>query len=210
MTTPATRERQSFADSLAAAGPDVPTLCAGWTARDLAAHIVIRDRRPDAMPGIVFPQFSGYTQKVQDHAATGDWDELIAEVREGPPVWSPMRIDLVDRAANSVEFFVHHEDVLRAQPGWSARQLDDELVRDLHGALRRVARLFARKAPAGIVLRPDGHADILANARQPGVIVTGPVPELVLWIYGRQPHALVEYDGPDDQVEALRTARFGI
>jgi hypothetical protein len=42
------------------------------------------------------------------------------------------------------------------------------------------------------------------------VTVRGPVGELVLWIFGRQAHALVEYDGPDDAVEALRTASFGI
>ena len=51
MATPATMERRRFADELLAVGPDAPTLCTGWAARDLAAHVVLRDRRPDAMPG---------------------------------------------------------------------------------------------------------------------------------------------------------------
>jgi uncharacterized protein (TIGR03083 family) len=40
----AKRERVLFADLLARVGPDEPTLCAGWTTRDLAAHIVVRER----------------------------------------------------------------------------------------------------------------------------------------------------------------------
>jgi len=210
MTTPARRERQVFAETLLAAGPDAPTLCDGWTTRDLAAHIIARDRRPDSVPGIAIKALSGHTKRIQDEIAAGDWSRLVSDVRDGPRAWSPTRVDIVERAVNTAEFFVHHEDVLRAQPGWQPRDLDAELVRDLHGALRRSARLLARKSPAGIVLRPDGHPDILANARQPAVVVSGPVPELLLWIFGRQAHARVEYEGPDDLVAAVRTASFGI
>ena len=42
------QERQALCDDLQAAGPDAPTLCVGWTARDLAAHLVLRERRLDA------------------------------------------------------------------------------------------------------------------------------------------------------------------
>ena len=210
MTTPARRERQVFAETLLAAGPDAPTLCDGWTTRDLAAHIIARDRRPDSVPGIAIKALSGHTKRIQDEIAAGDWSRLVSDVRDGPRAWSPTRVDIVERAVNTAEFFVHHEDVLRAQPGWQPRDLDADLVRDLHGALRRSARLLARKSPAGIVLRPDGHPDILANARQPAVVVSGPVPELLLWIFGRQANARVEYEGPDDLVAAVRTASFGI
>ena len=52
MTTPATLERRRFADALLEVGPDAPTLCDGWSTRDLAAHVVLRDRRPDAAGGL--------------------------------------------------------------------------------------------------------------------------------------------------------------
>ena len=38
----------------------------------------------------------------------------------------------------------------------------------------------------------------------------GPVGELTLFVYGRQAHALVEFDGPPDAVASVRTASFGI
>lgn len=211
MSTPATDERRRFADELLAVGPDAPTLCEGWTARDLAAHVVLRDSRPDAAAGLLVGPLAGYTEKVQAGIAHRDWASLVDRVRTGPPVWSPMRIGAIDRIANTAEFFVHHEDVRRVQPEWTARALDDDLVDDLETSLRRSAKMLARKAPAGVTLEPDGgRAAVVAHDESPMVTVRGPVGELVLWMFGRQAHALVEYDGPDDAVEALRTASFGI
>lgn len=211
MTTPATLERRRFADELLAVGPDAPTLCEGWTARDLAAHVVLRDRRPDAAGGLLVSALSGYTEKVQEKIADDDFGGIVDRIRSGPPRWSPTRVDKVDRLMNTTEFFVHLEDVRRAQPDWSVRELDDDLVDDLDAALRRSAKMFARKAPAGLTLEPDGgRAHVVARDAEPMVTVRGPVGELVLWMYGRQAHARVEYDGPDDAVEALRTASFGI
>ncbi len=51
MSTFAKRERLLLADLLETAGPDAPTLCEGWRTRDLAAHVVVRERRPDAAGG---------------------------------------------------------------------------------------------------------------------------------------------------------------
>lgn len=210
MVTPATSERRRFADELIAVGPEAPTLCTGWSARDLAAHIVLRDRRPDAAAGVVVPALSGYTERVQRRIASRAWEDLVADVRDGAPV-SPTRIGAVDRLVNTAEFYVHLEDVRRAQPGWEPRDLPGDLVDDLHGVLQRAAKLFARKAPAGITLQPtDRRGTIVAKDASPMVTVSGPVGELVLWLYGRQAHARVGYVGPDDAVDAVRSASFGI
>ena len=88
MVTPATLERRRFADELITVGPDSPTLCGGWTTRDLAAHIVLRDRRPDAMPGVLVKAMAGYTDKVQHRIATREWADIVADVRDGAPLWS--------------------------------------------------------------------------------------------------------------------------
>ncbi|MFM7872077.1 MAG: maleylpyruvate isomerase N-terminal domain-containing protein, partial [Actinomycetota bacterium] len=53
MSNPARTERDLICDLFTNFGPDAPTLCAGWTTRDLAAHIAVRERRPDAAAGIL-------------------------------------------------------------------------------------------------------------------------------------------------------------
>ncbi len=47
-------ERAALADLMLEVGPDSPTLCGDWTTRDLAAHLVLRERRPEAA-GLVVP-----------------------------------------------------------------------------------------------------------------------------------------------------------
>lgn len=208
---PARAERQRFADTLAQAGPDAPTLCDPWTTRDLAAHIVIRERRPDAAVGILAKPAAGHTDKVQRKRAAGTpWDALVELVRSGPPVWSPTRLDAIDVRANAVEFFVHHEDVLRAAEGWSPRELDPELVEAIW-VKGSSAKLLVRKSPVGIVLEPtDGHDAVVAKKGPDTVTVKGPVGELVLWSFGRQAQALVHYEGPEAAVESVRDAEFGV
>jgi uncharacterized protein (TIGR03085 family) len=211
MTTAAGAERARLTALFDEVGPDAPTLCEGWQTRDLAAHLVIRERRPDAAAGVLVPAFSGYTDKVQNGVAAGPWASLVDRVRRGPPVWSPTRLDPVERAVNTVEFFVHHEDVRRAVDGWAPRELDPELTGDLARALRRMARLLTRRAPVGVVFEPtDGGEPIHGHRGEPTVTVRGPTGELVLFAYGRGDHAVVELDGPPDAVDALRGARFGI
>ena len=211
MTTPAAIERRQLCDLFEQLGPDAPTLCGGWLTADLAAHLVVRERRPDAAAGLVVKPLAAYTERVQQQAARAPWIELVARVRSGPPLLSPTRLETLDRIVNTVEFFVHHEDVRRARNDWTVRALGDELTDDLHAALQRTARLLTRKAPAGIILEPsDGRSTIIANRRAPEVVVRGPVGELTMFVNGRQDHAEVDLDGPAAAVAALRTAAFGI
>ncbi len=203
-------ERSALCDLLVEVGPDAPTLCEGWTTRDLAAHLIIREHRPDAALGLVASPLAAHGEKVRLATAARPWDELIAQVRAGPPVWSPMRIAAVDRATNTLEYFVHHEDVRRAAEGWTARTLDADLDAQLWNTLRRMGRFSMKRAPAGVVLAtPDGRS-VTAKEASPSVTMTAPPGELALFTSGRQAHALVDLDGPDDQVEAMRTAQFGI
>src|SRR5215203_6407415 len=108
MPTPAQTERSALCDEFDRVGPDAPTLCEGWTTRDLAAHLVVRERRPDAAIGIVVPAFAGHGDAVRERYATRPYDELVGLVRDGPPRWNPTRLEALDRAANTIEYFVHH------------------------------------------------------------------------------------------------------
>ena len=210
-TYPAQRERSALCDLFVEVGPDASTLCGEWTTRDLAAHLVVRERRPDAAIGIVFSKAAGYLDNVQAGVADTDWAELIETVRSGPPVWSPTRIEAIDKAANTIEFFVHHEDVRRAGDAWEPRDLDADLTDALHAMLTKMAKRLVKSSPVGITFEPtDGSSPVTAKEAEPSVTVRGAVGELVLFAYGRQSHSRVEISGDDDSIAAVSNASFGI
>ena len=206
--TAAQRERSALVDTMRTVGPDAPTLCGAWKTRDLAAHLVVRERRLDATPGIIIPALAGYTANVQREVARStDWDELLDKVASGPPLYSPFK--LLDPVANMGEMFIHHEDVRRTQTAWEPRQLDDATVRALGRGLPIMARLTLAKAPARVSLRtPDGKT-LATVGRGPELTVTGEPQELLLFISGRDAVRL-EFDGDAALVDAVRASRRGL
>ncbi|MFE5795111.1 TIGR03085 family metal-binding protein [Streptomyces sp. NPDC056503] len=207
MSTHAKRERLLLADLLEAAGPDAPTLCEGWRTRDLAAHVVVRERRPDAAAGTVVPVLKQRLERVQEEFAGKPYEELIQLVRTGPPRFSPFTIKQVDEGANVVEFYVHTEDVRRAQSGWSARELDPVFADALWSRLEKAARLLARKAPVGLVLRRPNGQTVVAHRGTPVVTVSGEPGELTMYLYGRTEVAKVGLEGEPDAIELLNTTK---
>lgn len=202
-------ERAELCDLFEALGPDVVTLCDGWNAADLAAHLVVRERRPDAALGILAGPFASYGEKVRRSYAAKPWGELVGLVRNGPPLLSVFAVPGVERLANTMEYFIHHED-LRRPNGLDPRELDADLESQLWTIVGRMSKMFLRKAPAGVTLRAsDGRSTVPKDADQM-VTVTGDVGELALFIYGRQHAAQVTLDGPEDAVSAVREASFGI
>ncbi|MEO7130732.1 MAG: TIGR03085 family metal-binding protein [Dermatophilaceae bacterium] len=212
MTRHAQSERLLLCDELDRLGPDGPTLCEGWDTRDLAAHLVIREGRPDLSVGMFVPFLGDRLEREQRAMADGDYAALVARVRSGAPWWNLMYVPKIDDLANLIEHFVHLEDVRRAQPDWTARELSPELERDLWASLRRMGRLLFRSAPTGVVLIADGlgrHSAKLPEAHGT-VVVRGAAPELVLFAHGRGTHATIEFEGADDDVQLLRDARLGV
>lgn len=204
----ARRERAALVESLRAAGPDAPTLCAGWTTRDLAAHLVVRERRLDAAPGILLPRLAGYTAKIQQQVTDAtDWPTLVDRIAAGPPLYSPFK--LLDPVVNVAEMFIHNEDVRRAQTDWEPRDLDDATVRALSRQVAMTARMAMAKSPVRVTLA-TAHGKTLATVGNgPDVTVTGAPGELLLFATGRDP-AQVTFSGADDAVAALRSARRGL
>ncbi|MFG2331202.1 TIGR03085 family metal-binding protein [Streptomyces sp. NPDC048604] len=207
MSTHAKRERLLLADLLEAAGPDAPTLCAGWLTRDLAAHVVVRERRPDAAAGTVVPALKARLERVQAEFADKPYEELIALIRTGPPALSPFSLKQVDEGANTVEFYVHTEDVRRAQPDWSPRELDPVFSDALWSRLEKGARLLGRKAPVGLVLRRPNGQTAVAHRGTPVVTATGEPGELTMFVFGRQDTAKVQLEGEPEAVTRLRDAK---
>ncbi|GAA2227648.1 MULTISPECIES: TIGR03085 family metal-binding protein [Streptomyces] len=207
MSTHAKRERLLLADLLETAGPEAPTLCEGWTTRDLAAHVVVRERRPDAAGGMLIKQLASRLDKVMAEYADKPYEELIQLIRTGPPRFSPFSLKPVDEASNIIEFYVHTEDVRRAQPDWSPRDLDPVFQDALWSRLERTARLMGRGVPTGLVLRrPDGQTAV-AHRGTPVVTVTGEPSELVLFSYGRQSAAKVDLDGDENAIAKLHESK---
>jgi uncharacterized protein (TIGR03085 family) len=215
-------ERLALSARLDQAGPREPTLCEGWTTLDLAAHLVLREHRPDAGLGLLGGPLAGYTRRVQRKLAERTpYPRLVETIRNGPPRLSMFALPGMDERVNLVEYFVHHEDVRRAQPDWEPREPGKGLADALWQRLA-MARILLRKAPVGVELARDDKRDsepgstsgrhvgsrvrITAKARTPVVTVTGPPGELTMWALGRTAAARVRLDGSEADVKALSTA----
>jgi uncharacterized protein (TIGR03085 family) len=191
-----------------AVGPDAPTLCGDWTTRDLAAHLVLRERRPDAAAGILVSKLAGYTARKQKELAERTaWPDLLELVASGPPLYSPLK--LLDPLVNTTEMFIHHEDVRRAAPGWQPRRLGDDLASALRRQVRFAIRMSLRRAPAAVTLRNVDGTELASIGNGPHCAVTGTPPELLLFLSGRDA-AEVEFTGDDGTVAAVRSARRGL
>jgi uncharacterized protein (TIGR03085 family) len=229
-------ERLALAALLAEKGPDAPTLCTGWKTGDLAAHLVLRESRPDAAAGVMGGPLAGYTARAQQRLSRRvGYAELVEAFRSGPPRFSAFSLPRLEEAANTMEYFVHHEDVLRAADGWTPRELGPALSDALWARLKSGVRFFLGKAPVGVELvRTDtataaataaaqdpGDADEAKAAASPGpvqyritakrttpvVTVCGTPAELTMWASGRAGAAHVTLDGPKAAIHKLQAWR---
>jgi uncharacterized protein (TIGR03085 family) len=203
-------ERDWLAEALRAADPHDPTLCQGWQARHLAAHLVIRES-----PGTAASAVRGGLAAATDRlAATADepagYAALVDRFATHPPRWSPLA--WAGDAVNATEYFVHTEDVRRGRGSVAARELPDGLTQTLWSQLLRMAPLRLRRLGAGVVLvRPD---DVRSAVHAPRtgrgtVVLHGDVGELLLAVSGRLQAADVRVDGTADDVAEVRALLTG-
>lgn len=75
-------ERVELCDLLDRVGPDAPTLCAGWSAQDLAAHLWVREADPLGAPGIVAKPLAGLTERrMAESKSRWPYAELVDRIR---------------------------------------------------------------------------------------------------------------------------------
>lgn len=209
-TSPSRTERTALCDLLDATGPDAPTLCEGWTTRDLAVHLVLREHDPVAAPGILLGgPWRTLLVRATRRLEAVPYPDLVARVRRGPPVvLAPL-----DPLVNVLELFVHHEDVRRGGGDTTPRPTDELVAVDdaLWRTLGSAGWLLTRRlGPVGLqVRRPDGTARTLHRG-SPTATLTGAPGELALFLTGRQAASHAVVGGPDDAARAVRTARFGL
>ena len=205
-------ERLALCDLFVELGPSVPTLLPGWTAHDLAAHIVLRERDLLAAPSSVLPgPFQRFAERRRASLARSkDFAWLVMRIRSGPPIGF-FRIGWVRSLPNLNEFFVHHEDVRRAN-GRGPRALTPALDAALWRNVRRSSRYLTRRLrDAGLDIEwPATGEQMSVRSGEPRARLSGPPGELLLYVFGRQSVAQVEVIGPPEAVAAVRRTHLGM
>jgi uncharacterized protein (TIGR03085 family) len=205
-------ERRKLCDVFDELGPSVPTLIEGWTAHDLAAHIVLRERDLVAGPCLVLPgPFARFAERRRQRLAERrDFPWLLARIRSGPPPGF-FRIAWVRSVPNLNEFFVHHEDVRRAN-GMAPRTLTAQLETALWRNVLRGSRYLGRRLrKAGLEVEWSGTTErLIARPGEPTARLSGLPGELLLYLFGRQRAAYVEVTGPPEAVAAVHRTHFGM
>lgn len=199
----AQRERARLSELLLEVGPDAPTLCEGWNTFDLAVHLLIRERKPLAAPGIFLDALSGVTDKETERQKQRPYEDVVKEWAAGPPAL----IKPFNAAMNTSEHFIHHEDVRRGGGEAQPREFSRAVDRELFAFAKRFGTMTLRTASVPVILTPPdmppttlGDKAGVAERGDNVVRVSGEPGELLLWASGRDA-AVVELDGA---VEALK------
>jgi uncharacterized protein (TIGR03085 family) len=207
------QERIALCDLFDQLGSDAPTLIEGWTAHDLAAHLVLRERDPIAGPCMVLPgPFERFAEQRRARlAARRDFEWLITRIRSGPPPGF-FRIGWVRSLANVNEFFVHHEDVRRANGLGPRETLTPDFEAALWRNVRRGSRYLSRRLHGvGLEIVWAGTDQRVAVRKaDPAARLSGPPGELLLYLFGRQEATAVEVQGSAQAVAAIRDTHFGM
>lgn len=211
MSTPslARRERHALCDLALALGQDAPTLCGEWDAQQLVAHLLVRENHPLGAAGIVLPFLGGLTDRAMTRLGRRDFALLVEKVRD--PGLTPYALPGVEQLLNTLELYVHHEDLRRAQPDWAPRQLARRDESMLWASIRVAGRGLVRPAGVPVTIRrtDTGATAVLRRGADP-VVVSGLPSEITLLLFGRRQLRGVGFAGPPDRVAALRGTDLGI
>jgi uncharacterized protein (TIGR03085 family) len=207
VTTWAQHEREVLVDLLRSLGPDADVLPAGWVTADLAAHLYVRERRPDTALGLVVPGLAAaYTARVMASVLrVSGYEHVVDMLAAGPP--RPLR--MMDEQLNLVEFFIHVEDIRRAQ-GSAPRSLPVAFERALFARLRMLLRLSLLRVRDIQVDVVAAHGERASFGSGPVAQLRGPVSELALWVFDRKSVADVDLTGSPDAVARLDRARISL
>ncbi len=202
MTSLAARERAELCDLFDRVGPDAPTLCEGWTAADLAAHLWVRENEPWAGVGVAVPALAGLTDtRMRAVLHRLGYRGIVDGLRRGARGFTPFRFHAVDELANTSELFIHHEDVRRAGDHPEAPRPLSRADQDrLWSPTRMMGKMVLRRAPVGVVVERPGGESARLRAGDRTVTLVGEPAELLLALSGRRDAAQVTVVGDDEAV----------
>ncbi|KQB86578.1 TIGR03085 family metal-binding protein [Corynebacterium lowii] len=181
-------ERAKLRDLLLDLGPQALTLCEGWLTQDMAVHLWLRERRPDALAGIMVPALSGHLDNLTRAQKARPYEAVVREWGAGPGTIGRLSYAL----RNTAEHFVHHEDVRRGGGVVEPRDFSARVNELLWGQCSRMAPLLLRGNSRPVILEGRGMRPIVAADRR-GVVkcgdavlrVKGEPGEVMLWCFGR-------------------------
>lgn len=144
-------------------------------------------------------------------AVVRDFGWLVARLRSGPPRGF-FRLRWVRDFPSLNEFFVHHEDVRRANGMGPRKDLTPDLEAALWRNVQRSSRFLSRRQRAvGLDIAWAGTRQRMTVRKgDPAAELKGTPGELLLYLFGRQAAARVEVSGPPTAVAAVRSSHLGI
>ena len=206
--TYARKERRALCETARSVGPQAPTLCEGWDVKDLICHLLVRESSLVGAPGIAISALSGLTDMEMARLKRQPFERLVDRLRGHRLTF--YALPPVDAAFNTLEFFVHHEDIRRAQQGWRRRSLPTSALDTLWQALTAQGTALVQPAGVPVVVRRSDtdETSTLMPGRDP-VELSGPVTEVIFYLFGRDQVREIRFDGPEEKVAKLRRAELG-
>jgi uncharacterized protein (TIGR03085 family) len=131
-------ERAQLSDLLDQLGPEAPTLLAPWTTRDMAAHLVLRERDPWPAPGWSCPVRGGRLAERRRRAlALREFAWLVATLRSGPPpgVFRSGWVRRLPSLMSSSSTTRTYAELTAVVPGRNEPAMDEALWRNVSRAL---------------------------------------------------------------------------
>jgi uncharacterized protein (TIGR03083 family) len=170
-----------------------PSLCAGWTVRQVAAHLALQNMAWTAMPRVVLDLIRHGGMNGAIHAMACRHAELpveaiVGEIRDRIGVWRPL--PTVTFRETAIDYLVHGQDI--AVPLGRALPMPGGLAVIAADRAWASPRLFhAREKLAGCRLVAGDVPWAVGQGRE----VRGPIGALLLLLTGR-PAALPQLSGP--------------
>ncbi|QJY45499.1 maleylpyruvate isomerase family mycothiol-dependent enzyme [Pseudonocardia broussonetiae] len=176
-----------------------PSLCEGWTVRQVAAHVALQNTGWSAMPRAVLETIraggmDGAIHAVACRHAEQPTERIVAEIRERIGVWRPL--PAVGYRGSAIDYLVHLQDI--AIPLGRREAMPADVAAVAADSVWRSPRMFHARRRFG------GHRFVATDtdwSAGEGQEVTGPVGAILLLLTGRRA-GLESLTGPG--AEALR------
>jgi uncharacterized protein (TIGR03083 family) len=169
------------------------SLCAGWTVRQVAAHLALQKTTWSMLPQVVLNLVShggmnGAIQAMACRHAELPAEVIVSEIRDRIGVWRPL--PTVTFRETAIDYLVHGQDI--AIPlGRTLPIAPDLAVVAADRAWSRSRMFHARKNLAGYRLAADDAPWSVGQGHE----ISGPIAALLLLLTGR-PAALPRLSGP--------------
>jgi uncharacterized protein (TIGR03083 family) len=170
-----------------------PSLCQGWTVRQVAAHVALQNTTWSAMPRGVLEMIrhggmNGAIHAMACRHAERPTEQIITEIRDRIGVWRPL--PTLTYRESAIDYLVHPQDI--------AIPLGRDLAMPTDAAVVAAERVWTSPRMFRARTRFAGYRFVATDtewAAGAGSEVTGPISALLLLLTGRSA-GLAHLSGP--------------